>query len=228
MGPTLSRHVLVHRFLRYQLADRNRLFRCRIMGLGLFASRPNCRQLCALLGRTIARNAKPKDVICDRDGIFDCRAIRPTRMPRFPASMFRSCISPYITLFMDSLCLRFSQVIAKYDSRSTGTMSTDLTKRLAARRGTKSVSHNRQRTSSRALSPGPNGLVNRPVQSRRSTSTANPATRSSSRSTATRIVDICPFYVLAVWREHCQVWITCATAAHKVLLERMSSADLQD
>ena len=51
-------------------------FSRRVMGIGVFASRPNCQQFCAFLGRTIARTAKPKYIICDRDGIFDCRAFR--------------------------------------------------------------------------------------------------------------------------------------------------------
>jgi len=46
------------------------------MGIGVFAKRPNCQQFGAFLGRTIARNAEPKYVICDRDRIFDCSAFR--------------------------------------------------------------------------------------------------------------------------------------------------------
>jgi len=46
------------------------------MGIGVFAKRPNCQQFCAFLGRTIARTAKPKYIICDRDRIFDCDAFR--------------------------------------------------------------------------------------------------------------------------------------------------------
>ena len=34
------------------------------------------RKFGAFLGRTIARTAKPKYIVCDRDSIFDCRAFR--------------------------------------------------------------------------------------------------------------------------------------------------------
>jgi hypothetical protein len=51
-------------------------FSRRVMGIGVFAKRPTCSEFCAFLGRTIARNAKPKYIICDRDGIFDCHAFR--------------------------------------------------------------------------------------------------------------------------------------------------------
>jgi hypothetical protein len=48
----------------------------RVMGIGVFAKRPNCQQFCVFLGRTIGRTAKPKYIICDRDKIFDCDAFR--------------------------------------------------------------------------------------------------------------------------------------------------------
>jgi hypothetical protein len=48
----------------------------RIMGIGVFAKRPNCRDFCAFMGRTIGRTARPKYIICDRDPIFDCDAFR--------------------------------------------------------------------------------------------------------------------------------------------------------
>ena len=48
----------------------------RIMGISVFANRPNQRQFCAFLGRTISRTEKPKYIICDRDPIFDCDAFR--------------------------------------------------------------------------------------------------------------------------------------------------------
>jgi transposase InsO family protein len=51
-------------------------FSRRVMGIAVFAKRPNCREFCAFMGRTIARTDKPKYVICDRDPIFDCRAFR--------------------------------------------------------------------------------------------------------------------------------------------------------
>ncbi len=51
-------------------------FSRRVMGIGVFAKRPNCREFCTFLGRTIGRTAKPKYTICDRDGIFDCHAFR--------------------------------------------------------------------------------------------------------------------------------------------------------
>jgi hypothetical protein len=46
------------------------------MGIGVFAKRPNCREFCTFLGRTIGRTAKPKYILCDRDSIFDCHAFR--------------------------------------------------------------------------------------------------------------------------------------------------------
>jgi transposase InsO family protein len=48
----------------------------RIMGISVFANRPTQRQFCAFLGRTVSRTGKPKYIICDRDGIFDCNAFR--------------------------------------------------------------------------------------------------------------------------------------------------------
>jgi len=51
-------------------------FSRRTMGIGVFTKRPNCQQFCSFLGRTIARTAKPKYLICDRDKIFDCSAFR--------------------------------------------------------------------------------------------------------------------------------------------------------
>ena len=42
----------------------------------MFAKRPTCREFCAFMGRTIGRTAKPKYIICDRDGIFDCPTFR--------------------------------------------------------------------------------------------------------------------------------------------------------
>jgi hypothetical protein len=46
------------------------------MGIGVFAKRPNCREICVFMGRTIAGSAKPKYIICDRDKVFDCQAFR--------------------------------------------------------------------------------------------------------------------------------------------------------
>ena len=48
----------------------------RIMGISVFAKRPNGREFCAFMGRTIGRSARPKYIICDRDKIFDCDAFR--------------------------------------------------------------------------------------------------------------------------------------------------------
>jgi len=52
-------------------------FSRRIVGIAVFTKRPNCRQVCNLLGRTI-RNASsaPKYIVCDRDRIFDSLAFR--------------------------------------------------------------------------------------------------------------------------------------------------------
>jgi transposase InsO family protein len=52
-------------------------FSRRVMNIGIFAGRPDCRALCALLGQTIRRvNVRPKYIVCDRDSIFDCGAFR--------------------------------------------------------------------------------------------------------------------------------------------------------
>jgi transposase InsO family protein len=52
-------------------------FSRRILGIGVFAKRPDCRTVCAMLGRAIRRTSKsPKYIVCDRGRIFDCRAFR--------------------------------------------------------------------------------------------------------------------------------------------------------
>ncbi len=61
-------------FVRYMVGRLKVL--CPMMGIAVFANRPNCRQFCAFMGRTIARTSKPKYIICDRDKIFDCNAFR--------------------------------------------------------------------------------------------------------------------------------------------------------
>jgi len=64
-------------------------FSRRIVHVGVFRKRPDCRGICTFLGRTIhVANATPKYIICDRDSIFDCdnfqrwvkrKGIRPPR-----------------------------------------------------------------------------------------------------------------------------------------------------
>ena len=52
-------------------------FSRRAMGVGVFAKRPNCRDICAFLGRVAGRaGSVPKYIVCDRDSIFDCDAFR--------------------------------------------------------------------------------------------------------------------------------------------------------
>jgi putative transposase len=52
-------------------------FSRRIAGIGVFARRPDCRAVCAFLGRAIRdAGAAPKYIICDRESIFDCDAFR--------------------------------------------------------------------------------------------------------------------------------------------------------
>jgi hypothetical protein len=47
------------------------------MRIGIFANRPDCRAVCAAVGRAIRRAATaPKYIICDRDSIFDCDRFR--------------------------------------------------------------------------------------------------------------------------------------------------------
>ena len=49
----------------------------RVMSIGVFANHPDCRAVCACLGRAIRRaNTAPKYIVCDRDSIFDCVAFR--------------------------------------------------------------------------------------------------------------------------------------------------------
>ncbi|MDP7533656.1 MAG: integrase core domain-containing protein [SAR202 cluster bacterium] len=52
-------------------------FSRRIINVGVFANRPDCRAVCVCLGWTVRRaNTPPKYIICDRDSIFDCAAFR--------------------------------------------------------------------------------------------------------------------------------------------------------
>jgi transposase InsO family protein len=67
-------------------------FSRRIAGIGVFANRPNCRDVCTFLGSVIRRvGAAPKYIVCDRDRIFDCDAFRRwvkrkgTEPPRYGA-----------------------------------------------------------------------------------------------------------------------------------------------
>jgi hypothetical protein len=45
----------------------------RVVAIGTFSNKPDCRAICTLLGRAF-RKRKPKYIICDRDSIFDCKA----------------------------------------------------------------------------------------------------------------------------------------------------------
>lgn len=52
-------------------------FSRRATAAGVFATRPDCRAMCACLGRTAGRlGTTPKYIVCDRDSIFDCGAFR--------------------------------------------------------------------------------------------------------------------------------------------------------
>ncbi|MCH8840116.1 MAG: helix-turn-helix domain-containing protein, partial [Planctomycetes bacterium] len=52
-------------------------FSRRIVTIGVFANRPDCRAVCAFLGRSIRRaNTAPKHIVCDRVSIFDCHAFQ--------------------------------------------------------------------------------------------------------------------------------------------------------
>jgi transposase InsO family protein len=52
-------------------------FSRRIMNIGLFANRPDCRTICTFLGQTVHQaGAAPKYIVCDRESIFDCDAFR--------------------------------------------------------------------------------------------------------------------------------------------------------
>ncbi len=49
----------------------------RVINIGVFAKRTDCRAVCAFFGQTV-RGTKtvPKYIVCDRDSIFDCDAFR--------------------------------------------------------------------------------------------------------------------------------------------------------
>jgi len=52
-------------------------FSRRIINVGVFSNRPDCRAVCVFLGWTVRRaDTPPKYIICDRDSIFDCDAFR--------------------------------------------------------------------------------------------------------------------------------------------------------
>jgi len=49
----------------------------RIMKIGIFADKPDCRAVCAMLGWTVRQaGGPPRYLVCDRDSIFDCDAFR--------------------------------------------------------------------------------------------------------------------------------------------------------
>jgi putative transposase len=51
-------------------------FSRRVVDVAVFAGKPDCSSVCAFLGRAFSQRGKPKNVICDRDSIFDCDAFR--------------------------------------------------------------------------------------------------------------------------------------------------------
>ena len=52
-------------------------FSRRVVNIGVFQKKPDCRGICVFLGQTIRRSsATPRYIICDRDSIFDCAAFR--------------------------------------------------------------------------------------------------------------------------------------------------------
>jgi len=67
-------------------------FSRRTMGVGVFATRPDCRTVCTHLGQALRRvGATPKYIVCDRDSVFDCDVFRRwvkrkgIRRPRYGA-----------------------------------------------------------------------------------------------------------------------------------------------
>ncbi len=50
-------------------------FSRRIVAVGVFANKPDCRTVCTLLGRSFLKR-EPNHLISDRDSIFDCDAFR--------------------------------------------------------------------------------------------------------------------------------------------------------
>ncbi len=49
----------------------------RVINIGVFAKRVDCRAVCAFFGQTVRRTKTvPKYIVCDRDSIFDCDAFR--------------------------------------------------------------------------------------------------------------------------------------------------------
>lgn len=52
-------------------------FSRRAVGVGVFATRPDCRAVCTSLGQILHRvGTTPKYIVCDRDSVFDCDAFR--------------------------------------------------------------------------------------------------------------------------------------------------------
>ena len=77
-------------------------FSRRIVSIGVFANRPDCRAVCAFLGRAIRRaNTAPKYIICDRDSIFDCaRAWRQNGVFMVALSKSDTLLRSKIALFV--------------------------------------------------------------------------------------------------------------------------------
>jgi hypothetical protein len=66
-------------------------FSRRIMGIGVFAKRPNCREFCAFMGRTIARTAKPKYIIGDNCFNTEIGSTSTARTRRWAAGRRTKC-----------------------------------------------------------------------------------------------------------------------------------------
>jgi transposase InsO family protein len=91
-------------------------FSRRAMGVGVFATRPDCRDVCTSLGQTLARvGATPKYIVCDRDRVFDCDAFRRwvkrkgIRPPRYGAVGMRGSIA-VVERFILTLKQMFHQI----------------------------------------------------------------------------------------------------------------------
>ena len=107
-------------------------FSRRIVDVAVFDSKPDCRAVCAFLGRSFSRRGKPRYIICDRDSIFDCDAFRRwvkrrgIKPPRYGAvgqhgsiavveRFFRTFKSEFARRITVPLCRRdFRQQVVRY------------------------------------------------------------------------------------------------------------------
>ncbi len=182
----------------------------RVMGIGVFAKRPNRQQFCAFLGRTIARTAKPKYIICDRDCIFDCHAFRSwvkrkgIQPPRYGAAGKHGSIA-VVERFILSMKTELTRSnLGPHASRSVSagtTLLPRMVQRAAATHNARRQDAKRSRTlnvgqltGDRASNREGTGHVVRLVRSRRRWWLESPVTRSPFASNSRKVGVICPSF----------------------------------